>query len=347
MPSSVPQAGSTVAAALDPAVGPDARGPGESGPAPGTSTSGPRNWRRYKASTFYLFTFPWIFGFVLLTLFPLGFALWMSFTNYDGISPTTSYVGLENYTRAFEDSDLRSSLLLTLLLMLVVVPLTVFFGLLLAVLCNQQMRARGLYRAILYLPAVLPVTAGALAFRMLFDQDTGPVNGALAMLGLDAVPWLQGSYAFGLMLAYMLWGTGASMVISLASLQSVPVELLEAATVDGAGAWRRFWSITVPMISPMLLFQFVTGVIGSIQLFIPALLMGNANLASGSVTSIPEGLRVYMLYVYQTYFAYGDFGYASAMLWLLFVVIVLITVGIFAGSRRHVFYQNADPGSEG
>lgn len=308
------------------------------------SASRPRNWRRYRASTFYAFTAPWIFGFVLLTLFPLGFALWMSFTNYDGVSPSTSFVGADNYMRAFEDAELRSSLLLTLALMLVVVPLTVFFGLVLAVLCNQQLRLRGLYRAVLYLPAVLPVTAGALAFRLLFDQDTGPVNGALSALGLDAIPWLQGNYAFGLMLTYMLWGTGASMVISLASLQSVPVELMEAATVDGAGPWRRFWSITVPMISPMLLFQFVTGVIGSIQLFIPALLMGNQNMAGASVTNIPEGLRVYMLYVYQTYFAYGDFGYASAMLWLLFVVIVVLTIAIFAGSRRHVFYQNA--GSE-
>lgn len=302
-----------------------------------------RSWRRYRPATFYAFVAPWIFGFVVLTLFPLGFALWMSVTNYDGISPTTSFVGADNYLRAFEDKELRSSLMLTLVLMLVMVPLTVFFGLALAILCNQPIRGRGLYRSLLYLPAVLPVTAGSLAFRLLFDQDTGPVNGAMAMLGLDAIPWLQGNYAFGLMLTFMLWGSGASMVISLASLQSVPVELLEAATVDGAGAWRRFRSITVPMISPMLLFQFVTGVISSIQMFIPALLMGNASLASGSVTGVPEGLWVYMLYVYQTYFSYGDFGYASAMLWMLFVVIVAVTIVIFGTSRKHVYYENNDP----
>ncbi|WP_058234657.1 carbohydrate ABC transporter permease [Devriesea agamarum] len=313
-------------------------------PARGSSPDGGRRWRRYRPATFYAFTAPWIFGFVALTIFPLGFALWMSFTDYDGISPTTKGVGFANYARAFGDADLGSSLILTLMLMLVVVPLSVLFGLALAVLCNQQLRLRGLYRSILYLPAVLPVTAGALAFRLLFDQDTGPINGLLTAIGLDAVPWLQGNYAFGLMLAYMLWGTGASMVISLASLQSVPTELLEAAMVDGAGAWRRFWRITVPLISPMLLFQFVTGVIGSIQMFIPALLMGNQNMASNDFTSIPEGLRVYMLFVYQTYFAYGDFGYASAMLWLLFIVIVAITVLIFTCSRRFVFYQNSGPG---
>lgn len=177
----------------------------------------------------------------------------------------------------------------------------------------------------------------------LFDQDTGPVNGVLALFGLDAIPWVQGNYAFGLMLTFMLWGAGGSMVISLASLQSVPVELIEAATVDGAGALRRFRAITVPMISPMLLFQFVTGVISSIQMFIPALLMGNASLSGGAVTGIPEGLRVYMLYVYQTYFSYGDFGYASAMLWMLFVVIVVITIGIFTISNRFVYYDNNSP----
>lgn len=310
---------------------------------PGAHESAPRNWKRYKASTFYAFVAPWIFGFILLTCFPLGFALWMSFTNYDGISPTTSFVGFDNFARAFGDADLRDSLVLTLSLMLVVVPLTVFFGLLLAILCNMQIKGKGAYRAILYLPAVLPVTAGAMAFRLLFDQDTGPVNGLLNILGFDAIPWLLGNYAFGLMLAYMLWGTGSSMVISLASLQSVPVELYEAATVDGAGPWRRFINITVPMISPMLLFQFVTGVIGSIQLFIPAMLVGNANMTSGSVTGIPDGLRVYMLYVYQTYFAYGDFGYASAMLWLLFIVIVVITFIIFGVSGRFVYYQNSAP----
>lgn len=303
-----------------------------------------RAWRRYRPSTFYAFIAPWAFGFVALTLFPLGFALWMSFTNYDGISPTTSFIGWENYLRAFSDRELLGSLLLTLLLMLVVVPLTVLFGLLLALLCNQQIRGRGIYRSLLYLPAVLPVTAGSLSFRLLFDQDTGPVNGVLAAMGFDAIPWVQGNYAFGLLLTFMLWGAGGSMVISLASLQSVPVELLEAATVDGAGVMRRFASITVPMISPMLLFQFVTGVIGSIQMFIPALLMGNASLGgAGNVTGVPEGLRVYMLYVYQTYFSYGDFGYASAMLWMLFVVIVAITILVFAGSKRFVHYENNSP----
>ena len=315
--------------------------PASDGP---TRTGRRRAWRRYRPSTFYAFIAPWIFGFVVLTLFPLGFALWMSFTNYDGISPDTSFVGWDNYLRAFTDKELLGSLALTLLLMLVVVPLTVFFGLLLALLCNQQIRGRGIYRSLLYLPAVLPVTAGALSFRLMFDQDTGPVNGVLAVLGFDAIPWVQGNYAFGILLAFMLWGAGGSMVISLASLQSVPVELLEAATVDGAGTLRRFASITVPMISPMLLFQFVTGVISSIQMFIPALLMGNASLgAAGNVTGIPEGLRVYMLYVYQTYFSYGDFGYASAMLWMLFAVIVAITILVFTGSRRFVHYENNAP----
>ncbi len=305
-----------------------------------------RGWRRYRSSTFYLFVLPWLLGFVGLTLFPMGFALWMSFTNYDGISATTSFVGWANYQRALVDPQLLTSLGLTVLLMVIVVPLSIFIGLLLALLVNLPLGLRPAFRAILYLPSILPVTAGALSFRMLFDQDVGPVNGVLAALHVDAVPWLQGNYAFWLMLAYMLWGVGASMIISLAALQSVPDELTEAAMVDGANVFQRFGRITVPMISPILLFQVITGVIGAIQMFIPALLMGNANVSAASVTDVPDGLRVYMLYVYQNYFSLAEFGYASAMLWLLFVVIVVFTVVVFLTSRRFIYYASGDPADE-
>lgn len=282
---------------------------------------------------------PWLLGLIFLTAFPMGFALWMSFTNYDGISPNTRSVGWANYARAFSDSDLATSLRITLILMLIVVPLGVFAGLSLALLANRNLREKGVYRALLYLPAVIPITAGALAFRMMFDQDVGPINGLLSKFGLDVVPWLTGGQAIWVMLAFMLWGAGGSMVISLAALQSVPQELLEAAMVDGASPFNRLVRITLPMISPILLFQVVTGVIGAIQLFIPAMLMGNARVGT-SVTDVPEGLRVYMLYVYQTYFAQNDFGYASAMLWLLFIVIMAFTALIFVSSRRFVYYAS-------
>ncbi|WP_197679827.1 carbohydrate ABC transporter permease [Microlunatus soli] len=271
------------------------------------------------------------------------FALWMSFTNYDGISPTTRSVGWANYRRAFGDGQMWTSLLQTVILMVIVVPLTVCVGLALAVLLNARIRLRAVYRTVIYLPAVIPVVAGSLTFRLLFDHDAGAVNGILDLINVTPIQWLTGSRSLVVLLAFMLWGVGASMVISLAGLQAVPAELIEAAMVDGAGTWQRFMSITVPLISPFLLFQLVTGVIGAIQLFVPAVLLGTANANGVSVAvGIPEGLRVYMVYVYQTYFGLGEFGYASALLWLLFIVIVAFTAAVFGITRSFVFYGGGE-----
>lgn len=298
-----------------------------------------RGWRRYRASTFYAFVGPWILGFIGLTLFPMGFALWMSFTNFDGISPTVDFVGVANYQRALADPDLGSSLRVTLLLMLVVVPLGMAVGLALALLVNNSLPERGVYRTIMFLPAVIPVTAGSMAFRMVFDQDVGPINGILSALHLNVVDWLTGNTAFWVMLAYLLWGSGGSMVLSLAALQGVPAELLEAARVDGANYRQRLLNVVLPLISPMLLFQLVTGIIAAIQLFVPAMLIGNSQAGNVNISDVPDGLRVYMLYVYQTYFGQADFGKASALLWLLFVIIVAITAAVMLLSRRVVFYS--------
>jgi multiple sugar transport system permease protein len=319
------------------------------GPAParaaavasGTGPSG-GGWRRYRPLTFWLFVAPWALGFLLLTVVPMGFALWMSVTDYDGISPRTNFVGLGNFDRALHDQQMWMSLGQTVALMVVVVPLTVAFGLLLAALVHQPVRGRSIYRAIAYLPAVVPVVAGSLTFRLLFDHDSGAVNGALQAAGGPPLQWLAGHNALIVLISFVLWGAGASMVLSLAALQGVPKELTEAALVDGAGPWTRFVRISVPIISPILLFQVVTGVIAALQLFVPALLLSTGDNAGGMLPQIPAGLRVYLIYVYQQYFAVGNFGYASALLWLLFAVIVLITVAVFRLSRRMVFYDDAD-----
>jgi multiple sugar transport system permease protein len=311
-----------------------------------TATSGgPRgaeHWMRYRKRTFWMFVSPWVIGFILLTLGPMAFALWMSFTDYDGISPKTNYVGFGNFDRAFHDHQMWASLSTTLLLMVVIVPLSVAFGLGLAVLLNLNLRGRGIYRAIIYLPAVIPPVAGSLTFRLLFDHDAGAVNGLFKAFGASPVQWLTNEDAIIVLISLMLWGVGASMIISLAALQGVPRELSEAATMDGAGAWHRFSRITVPIISPLLLFQVITGVIASIQMFVPALLIGTGGNGTTDISTLPTGLRVYMLYVYQQYFTNNDFGYASALLWLLFIVIVIFTALVFRLSKRAVFDASSD-----
>jgi multiple sugar transport system permease protein len=294
--------------------------------------------RRHRA--FYRFTAPWIIGFLLLTVVPMAYALWLSFTTFDGISPNWRYVGFGNYRELFSDSQTWDALGRTGLFAVTSVPLSICAGLVLAVLVNRPIKARGLFRTLLYLPAVVPPVGVGLAFKALFDQNSGAANGVLTLFGVDAVGWLADPYARYVLLMSVLWGAGNIMIISLAGLQDVPRELHEAARIDGASAWRTFRSITVPLISPVLLFQTVTGVIASVQTIMPLLLTPDGTTAG--VTALPQSNYLYMMHVFGQYFALGRYGYASALLWVLFVLILIVTGLIFKFTSGVVFY-NVDP----
>jgi multiple sugar transport system permease protein len=288
-----------------------------------------------KARTFYLFVAPWIIGFVALTVFPLGYAFWLSLTDSDGLSPRTHFVGFENYVEIFQDPLTLSSLGKTGLFALVTVPLSILAGLLLAVMLNQPIRGRGLLRGLIYLPAVVPPVGAALTFRLIFDRDAGAANGVLSGLGANPITWLVDPNVRYVLYALVLWGCGGSMIISLAGLQDIPRELLEAAQVDGASYWQTFTRITVPLLSPVILFQVITGMIGSLQSFAPLLLSSGSLSGAGTV---PQGNYLYMIHVFAQYFSASRFGYASAMLWMLFAVILLVTLVIIKVSARTVFY---------
>jgi multiple sugar transport system permease protein len=291
--------------------------------------------RLRKARTFYLFVAPWIIGFVALTVFPLGYAFWLSLTDSDGLSPRTHFVGFENYLEIFRDPLTLSSLGKTGLFALATVPLSILAGLLLAVMLNQPIKGRGLVRGLIYLPAVVPPVGAALTFRLIFDRDAGAANGVLSGLGANPITWLVDPNARYVLYALVLWGCGGSMIISLAGLQDIPRELLEAAQVDGASYWQTFTRITVPLLSPVILFQVITGMIGSLQSFAPLLLSSGSLSGAGTV---PQGNYLYMIHVFAQYFSASRFGYASAMLWLLFAVILLVTLVIIKVSARTVFY---------
>ncbi|MFD5338414.1 carbohydrate ABC transporter permease [Streptomyces hawaiiensis] len=294
--------------------------------------------RRHRA--FYMFTSPWIIGFLLLTIVPMAYALWLSFTTYDGISPHWTYVGLGNYRELFSDPTTWDSLGRAGLFALTSVPLSILSGLGLAVLVNRPLKVRGLLRTLLYLPAVVPPVGAGIAFKTLFDQNSGAANGVLTLFGFDAVGWMADPYARYVLLMTVLWTAGNIMIISLAGLQDVPRELHEAARIDGASAWRTFRSITVPLLSPVLLFQTVTGVIASVQTIMPLLLAPVGT--TGSVTTVPQSNYLYMMHVFAQYFALGRYGYASALLWVLFVLILIVTGIIFKFTSGMVFY-NVDP----
>jgi multiple sugar transport system permease protein len=220
------------------------------------------------------------------------------------------------------------------------VPLSIAAGLGLAVLVNRPLKARGLFRTLLYLPAVVPPVGAGIAFKQLFDQNSGAANGVLNIFGVNALGWLADPYARYVLLMTVLWTAGNVMIISLAGLQDVPRELHEAARIDGASAWRTFRSITVPLLSPVLLFQTVTGVIASVQTIMPLLLAPDGT--TGGVTAIPHSNYLYMMHVFAEYFALGRYGYASALLWVLFVLILVVTGLIFRFTSGVVFY-NVDP----
>lgn len=297
-----------------------------------------RAWRRYNPFTFYLFVAPWLVGFVLLTLVPLGYALWLSFTNFDAVSPRWRYVGVANYAKAVQDPLTWQSLTRSFLFTGVTVPLAIALGLLLAVLVDQKVRWRGVFRALFYLPVTVPPVAAAITFRTLFDRDAGAVNGLADAVGGEPQEWLLDPHVFVVIVLFVLWGVGANMVISLAGLQGIPPDLLDASKVDGAGAWRSFRHVTLPLLSPVLFFQAVTGVIASIQTFVPALLLSNPETGAAGV---PDGLRLFMVHVFSEAFQLGQLGYASALLWLLFVALLAFTVVFFKASSRAIFYTRS------
>ncbi|MBE4741222.1 carbohydrate ABC transporter permease [Streptomyces caniscabiei] len=317
---------------------------GETAARPGPRTGahagrGPRSLTTRRAWSFYVFAGPWLLGFLALTAFPLGYALWLSLTNSDGLSNNSRFVGLDNYRQVLSDPETLSSLARTGVFTAITVPLTIVAGILLAVLVNQPIRARGLFRTLLYLPAIVPPVGAALTFKLIFDRDSGAANGALDALNIDGVSWLMDPYARWVLVTLTLWGAGNCMIISLAGLQDIPKEMHEAARVDGANAWQSFTRITLPLLSPVLFFQVITGIIAAVQSFLPLLI--SLDPTPRGVSAVPEGNSLFMIQVFAQYFANGRYGYASAMLWVLFLIIVAVTFLVFRLSRGAVFYSVA------
>ncbi|GLI02592.1 carbohydrate ABC transporter permease [Phytohabitans aurantiacus] len=307
-----------------------------------TTTGAPRRgrqrWSRYSSGTFYLFVSPWVLGFALLTALPLGYALLVSFTNFNGISDRWRWVGMRNYTELVRDTDAIASLVRTLAYTAISVPLMVAGGLGLAVLLNRRLKAVGLFRTIFFLPSVVPVVAMAIMWKLIFNRNAGILNAILEKLSVGPVAWLVDPNAFYALIILTLWGLGGGMVIMLAALQGVPAELEEAAVVDGANRWHVFRHVTVPMISPVIFFQVVTGIIASFQIVIQPLLLAETGQV-GSVAQVPQSTHLYMVQVYQEFFANSRYGYGSAMLWVFFLVILAITLLVQRSSRLWVHYQ--------
>ncbi|MCX5247630.1 sugar ABC transporter permease [Streptomyces sp. NBC_00201] len=302
-----------------------------------------RSGRRGEALAFYGFVSPWLIGTAVLTVFPVGYAFYLSFTAWDGIAPFKPWVGLDNYREVLTSADTLSSLARTLTLVAIIVPTTIAGSLLLALLLNERVRGRTVFRTLIYIPAIVPPVAASLIWKVAFDQNSGGVNRFLHIFGVNALMWLTGNRAFIVLVIVLLWGIGAGLIINLAALQTVPAEQLEAVRLDGGGAFTAFRHVTLPVISPVLLFQTVLVTITTLQTFVPVLLLSPISDGVANVyTNIPNANRVYMVDVYSQFFSYSRYGYGSAMLTIFFLVIVALTVLIFKVAGRSVFYA-VDP----
>ena len=296
-----------------------------------------RGWSRYSNLTFFLFIAPWLFGFFALTAFPLAYALGISFTNFSGIAPRWHWIGLDNYSELLGDSDAWYSMGRTLLYTAITLPLGTAGGLALALLLNAKLRGLGLFRTIFYVPAVVPPVAAVSMFAAMFSQSNGLINAAIEWAGGPAVGWLQDPLVFTILIVMVMWGLGGGMVIFLAGLQGVPAELREAAAIDGANKIQEFFAVTLPLITPVLFYMLITGFIGSLQTLTQPLLL--ATTGQIGMLNVPRSNLLYMVNVYFQLFYNQRLAYASALLWVLFAVVLGITVLVFRFGTGFIYYE--------
>lgn len=280
-----------------------------------------------------LFLSPWLLGLLLLTTGPVLAALALSFTRYD-LFGSPEYVGLQNYRTMLGDARLLSALRVTVVYVFLSVPLNLVFALAVAVALNRRIGGLVWYRALFYLPSLLGGSAAiAILWRQVFGRD-GLFNAALALFGVTGQSWIAnpGTSLYTLILLHV-WQFGSPMVIFLAGLKQVPRELYEAASLDGATGLEQFRNVTLPLITPVILFNLVLQIISSFQSFTPAYVV------SGGTGGPVDSTLFYTLYIYQEGFEHFRMGYASALSWVLLLIIAVVTSLVFATSKRWVHYS--------
>lgn len=283
--------------------------------------------------TAYLFLLPWLVGFFCLTMGPMLGSLYLSFTKFNLLN-APRWLGLDNYVQIFkEDDSFYHSMGITFQYALLSVPLRLIFALMVALALNKGIRALGVYRTVYYIPSLLGGSVAiAIVWRKIFDGD-GLFNQFLSWFGIQGPAWVaHPDYILSTIITLSVWQFGSAMVIFLAGLKQVPADLYEASQVDGAGKVRQFFQITLPLLSPVIFFNLVMSIINSFQVFTPGYVIGDGR--GGPVNST----LFYTLYLYLKGFSFFDMGYASALAWIMLVVIGVLTAIVFVTSKYWVFY---------
>ena len=285
---------------------------------------------------FWLFILPWLIGFIVFSAGPIIASMGISLTEYSILQPPT-FIGLENYKQLFIDELFYKAVFNTIYYVGVSVPLGMTLAFLMAIALNQKLSGQTWFRTIFYLPSVVSGIAVALLWGWLLNPDFGLINYLLSLVGIQGPQWLYSTtWAMPSIILMSLWGVGGSMVVFLAGLQGIPEHLYEAAELDGAGEWGKFWNVTVPMISPVIFFNMIVTIIFAFQIFDQVYIMTSGKGGPANAT------LVYVLYLYRQGFEYFKMGYASALALILFVIVLGITVFQFSVARRWVYYEGSD-----
>jgi multiple sugar transport system permease protein len=288
-------------------------------------------WRVREALDGYIMTLPWIVGFVFLTAGPFVASLGLSLTNWDMLTDAR-WMGLANYAKLFGDKYVRISAYNTLYYTAFLVPSQVILALLLSLALNINLRGIRLYRTLYYLPSITPAVASAMLWMLIFQPDFGLANWLLSRVGLPKLLWLlDPKLAKPALIIMSLSGVGGGTPIMLAGLQGIPVELYEAAKIDGANRWYQFWRITLPLMTPVLFFSTVTGIIGSFQVFTASYIATGGGPQNSTL--------FYVLLLYRQAFENFRMGYSCAMAWILFVVLLIFTLFQFWLGQKWVYYE--------
>ncbi len=311
------------------------RDAGPSTPTRVAPKSRPGKLSRYQTRWAWFFVSPWLIGFLLFTLIPIVATLGFSFTNYSPVTPeATRFIGIQNYVRMTTDPKVATSLLVTVRYAVLAIPITLGFGLLLAAMVNaRSLKGQSFFRTMFYMPSMIPVVAAGLIWAGVMNTQTGWLNLGLEAIGLPAPDWLNSTFwIYPALVLIGLWGTGNLMLTLLAGMQGVPNELYEAASIDGAGPWVKFRHVTLPMISPVLFYNLTLMIIGAFKYFDMAYVLKNGTGGPADATLF------YNLNLYKNAFEYNLMGYASALAWVLFIIVFVLAVVLFGTSGRWVYY---------
>lgn len=278
----------------------------------------------------YLFIMPWIIGFVVFTLFPLMFSLYMSAFDWS-ISGTKTFIGLQNYITMFHDPDFYHAMWVTLRYSAMLVPINVGIALILALLLNKIKKGAGFFKTVFYIPTIISGVALALIWSWIL-KDNGILNQLLSMIGIEAVPWLRNpDAAMWAVVLTTLWAQGSMMLVFLSALKGIPTQVIEAAELDGARGFTRFRKITLPLISPTLVYNLIMAIISSFQQLTVVM-----NLTNGGPS---KSTYMYSLFIYENAFKKFKLGYAAANAWVMFLIVLALTVVVLVISKKWTYYE--------